>query len=247
MAKKIVFGILILLSIAGVLFALFRVDNKQNAPILCQNIMVKINVPKGASQFMTVEDVIKDIRQRGFNIIGENIDSIRLDSLENVLNKNPLFTNAQVISSKLKKEITIILDQKYPKYMVQLNNKLYYVGDNKGLIPVNTNYMVDVPLVTGDIDSIVACNEAYMLVERLQKEKTLCDLVGQIYYDKHKGFILSPRIADVPIIIGVSNGSWDERLKKIYTFIEKVEPLIGWNNIKYVNLSFDNQIVVSDK
>lgn len=246
MLKKIVFVLLVLASVFGMGYLLFQ-SNKRHQNVLCKGIIVDIDKPEDACLFMTKEDVISDLKQKGFKIIGVSLDSINTSKIESVLNQNPLFSQSQVLSSKATGNIVIKLKQKYPKYIVQMRDSLYYVGENRKFIPVNFKYMANLPIITGELDSVTATQQSYSLVENLQRDSVLKEIVGQIYYDRYKGFILSCKMSSAPIIIGRDTTRWDEIFNKIHIFLKKIEPKVGWGRINYVNMSYRDQIVVGDK
>lgn len=246
MLKKIVFVVLVLLSVSGVIFLLYD-SSKTHEKVLCSDVIINIDKPKDSFQFMTKDDILSELAQKGFKIKGKDLDSINTAKIEYSLNENPLFEDAQVLKSKATGKIVINLKQKFPKYIVQINDMLYYVGENRKFIPVNFRYMARLPIVTGDLDSITATQNSYSLIESLNRDSLLNKSVSQIYYDKEKGFILLHKMSDVPIIIGSDSTRWKDVFHKIHIFVNKLEPKIGWGRIKYLNMSYKNQIVVGDK
>lgn len=243
MIKNIIISFLLILFIILLTFLFFY---KKDDIKLCKSIVVDIRVPQGAGQFMRDSDVINELIYKGVKLNNIPLDSVNMFKIENILNDNPLFSNAQVTRSLEKEQLIVVLEQKYPKYMVQMKDNLYYVGENKKLIPVNFKYIVDVPLVTGDIDSLTAI-KPYTLIEKIQKDSIFRNIVGQIYFSKYNGFSIVPRIANVPIILGFEDDNWNDKINKVHIFLNKIEPRIGWQKIDSVNLSFKNQIVVSYK
>lgn len=246
MFKKIVFATLTILSVFGVGFLLYN-SNKSHKKVLCRGVIINIDKPKGAIQFMTKEDILSELSRKGFKIKGLDLDSINTAEIEHTLNQNPLFDESQVLSSKATGNIIINLKQKFPKYIVQIKDTLYYVGENKKFIPVNFRYMANVPIVTGELDSTMATEHSFSLIESLKGDSLLSKLVGQIYYDKEKGFILSHKMSSAPIIIGSDTTQWKDAFHKIHIFLDKIEPKIGWGRINYLNMSYKDQIVVGDK
>lgn len=242
MIKKIIYLSLAILSISLIVFVIYYGGERSKA-VVCDNINVEISVPEGALAFMTAGDVIKELDNNKLKIKGVLLDSIDINHIESVLNSNSLFEASEVSKSYLNNAINIKLLQKYPKYILQCRDTMFYVGENLDLIPINMDYMVDVPMISSDNDSIYKNPSVVKLLDYISANKKWEDFFGQIYVDKKKGFIMIPRIANVSFIYGYPE-DWEKALKKTDIFLDNILPRKGWDGFEYVNLGFDGQIIV---
>lgn len=243
----------VLISLSGILLvgyivAYLLLHNRQekSPKPLCEGIEVVIETEPGRSVIIKEEDVLAEIKKMGFKLEGEPIDKINLTGIESVLRKKPIFQNAEVYLNKQSNMLKIRIEQKDPFFRVQTGKEDYYVSYNRGIIPVNTSYHAYTLLFTGKITHDLATGELYNFAQHLSESEYYRHYFGHAYYSPQEGLVLTPRLSSTSVYFGKNANKWNSYLEKLRIFEQSVISHKGWQNIEYLKLYIDPQIIIKE-
>lgn len=243
--RKILISILVIISLGYIIYTLYISSRSESLQTLVQGLDIKIDADANAQLFMSPRDVASELKVRGLDVTGRRIDSLDIKHIERSLLENPIFSSVQVYMSPQSNRLKIRVRQREAAFIVYLNSSPYYVTRERGIIPLNHDYAVQVPVVTGSIDEDLAVGRLYDLHQSIIQDSYFAGYFGHYYVDAQRGFILQPRIADGYVILGF-DGRWQEKLDKLRAFDQEVITRRGWGGIEYINLSFLDQVIVKE-
>lgn len=241
MDKRVIYVIIVTVLVLLLGYSVYYLYTRPTRDSL-QGIDIIMLEEKGLIPFMDANDVRKEIEHKGLDFTGKLIDSIDVAFIESKLRSNPIFSDVEVYISPLSRRMKVEVKQKVASFLVQNGEKSFYVSSERGLIPMNPNYSVYVPVITGDVSEEYATTELYDLVHEIEQDADFRGYFGQIHYDKQKGIILVPRIAKTSIILGHSH-QYKKMLNKYKVFRDKILKRVGINAYEYIKLAYHNQIV----
>ena len=241
MSKRILYVSVACILLLALIYSIYHLNTRPSISRL-KGIDIIMLEQQGLIPFMGEDDVRKEIKQKGLNFTGKLIDSIDVAFIENKLRLNPIFSDVEVYISPLSNRMKIEVKQKVASFLVQNEDKSFYVSSERGVIPMNPNYSVYVPIITGDITEEYATSELYNLIQEINQDDELKEYFGQIHYDRNQGIILVPRAANTSVILG-HNHDYKLMLNKYKIFSKKVLKDVGINTYKYIKLAYHNQIV----
>lgn len=221
-------------------YSIYRTKS-QNQERHLAGIDVILKQVEGAEEFMGIEDVKQELHRKGFKLEGQRIDTIDVGQIERSLRENPLFSDVEVYittSGRMQVEVS----QKKALFLVQQGKNSYYVSSERGVIPMNPNYAVYVPIVTGTVSQEEATGHIYDLIQYIKQNDYLCNYFDHIYVDSVEGVILSPRIGQTLVVLG-RNQNYEEMFHKYRLFVEEVAPRVSPNTYAYVKLGYNGQVV----
>lgn len=208
-----------------------------------QGIDILLDNISGVEPFMGVEDVQKEIVRKGLNLKGMPLTKIDVGAVERSLRENPLFRDVEVYIALGSARMKVEVKQKEAFFLVQNDKgKSYYVSNERGIIPLNPQYAVYVPIVTGAVSETMACDSIYNLMDCLRRDDYFRNYFGQVHVDKREGLILTPRIGNTPVILGFSQ-EYATMLHKYRVFCQEVLSRTGDNAYDYIKLGYKHQVV----
>lgn len=247
MIKKILLGLLALVLLTYLGYALFSSKLISRGDELCQGIEVELHVPEGRTPFMQENDVLKEIKRMGIRVNNVPLDSVDVPSIENKLRENPIFSTVEVYLSPSSQKLKIELEQKDPLFIVLPDGASpYYVTVDKGILQAQPSYAVYVPAVSGKLSEKYALTNVYDLMQYLKQDDYFRDYFGQCYVDSVQGITLIPRVLGPRVELGRST-QWRKMMDKFRRFDTEVRPKVGMNAFEYVKLQFEGQVVAKNK
>lgn len=208
----------------------------------CSGVEVRMILKPGQLAFMDRPDVLHELKMMNFDLKGHSLERINVYQVEEQLRLNPLFSNTEVYLSPLSQKAVLMIAQKDPFFLVQTGDSLYYVSSDRGIVPCNPKYAVEVPIITGHVQREQALGDLFDLVNIIEESEYWQNFFGQIYVDKQGSVILTPRVSKMNIILG-KTPKWRSKLNKLQAFCNQVIPVVGWEAYRSVNLEFNGQVV----
>lgn len=208
----------------------------------CSGVEVRMILKPGQLAFMDRPDVLHELKMMNFDLKGHSLERINVYQVEEQLRRNPLFSNTEVYLSPLSHKAVLMIAQKDPFFLVQTGDSLYYVSSDRGIIPCNPKYAVEVPIITGHVQREQALGDLFNLVSVIEESEYWQNFFGQIYVDKQGSVILTPRVSKMNIILG-KTPQWRTKLNNLQAFCNQVIPVVGWEAYRSVNLEFNGQVV----
>ncbi|SUB87984.1 Uncharacterised protein [Porphyromonas macacae] len=241
MIKKILYiiGFFLLLAYLSVV-VYFALRHRPSGK--CSGVDVEMISKSGQIAFMTRDDVRKELELMKFDLPGKELGTINIYEVEENLRKNPLFSNTQVYLSPVSKSLVLQIEQKSPMFIVQAGDSVYYISTDRGIIPCNPRYAVEVPLVTGHVERDYALGAVYDLIKIIKNDSYWQNFFTQVYVRKDGNIILTPRLGTMQIIMGTTP-KWRTKLHNLRAFCDEVIPRVGWEAYKSLNLEFNGQVI----
>ena len=231
---------LIILGVAVVtaylVFVLFSFVNTNKTEFNGVSITIK---DREKIQFVTEKDIEKiliciDLEKTVAEKGGlEKIETI-LQEKYRVIRKVECYKTA---SGKLKIDVW----QKRPLFRV-MGVRNYYIDDMKEEIPLSNNFNPFVPIVTSDANKEFLTEKLFDFIIFLEKSSFWQSQITQIDVDKNKEITLVPRIGRHTILLGTVD-NYEQKMKNLQGFYEKVLKEKGWNRYSKINLQFENRII----
>lgn len=213
---------------------------------VCQTVEVVIDTEPGREVIIKSEDVLSEIRKMGIKLVGEPMNSISLAAIEDTLRKNPIFHRAEVYRSPYGSKLKIQIQQKEPFFRIESDGTSYYVSRKRSIIPYNTSFHAYVPLLTGRISRELATGDLYDFVLHLEQHEYFQGYFGHVYYSPEVGLVLTTRLSSTAVYMGRTPSKWTSMLEKLRRYEELVISKKGWENIEYIKLYIDPQVIIKE-
>lgn len=244
MIKKILLFVVLLLVVAYLAIAL-TAFNRKPVHQVCRHLELDIKDSVNAG-FVTRDEIAVLLRKQGLYPIGQKMNDIRTDFLEKKLNEHPLIEEAECYKTpggSLRVEVT----QRLPVLRIISNKGDNYYIDNKGkIMPIESNCVAHLAVVTGDVDKTFAQKALYPFGMFLKKNKFWNSQIEQINVTSDQEIELVPRVGEHIIFLGKVD-NFEVKLAKLKIFYEKALNQVGWNKYGRISLEFNNQIICTKK
>ena len=222
---------------------------KQNNQRLCYGVDVRIT---GASKhlFINEQDVKKILNDYSeVKPTGGPVQSIDLRKIERIIERDVWVKNAELYVD-INGILQVRVDEREPvaRIFTESNNS-YYIDISLKMLPLSEKVTARVPVFTGFPAETAILNnkeknllkDVYLLADAISKEPFLHALTEQIHI-QHGKFEIIPKIGDQLILLGDSE-NYEQKLKNLKLFYQKVMTKTSWNRYSEINLQFKNQIV----
>lgn len=177
--------------------------------------------------------------------------SISLLKAEETINQNPYIEKAEVYLEP-SGQILARISEQLPLYRVVGDSIDYYNSRNASRMPLKKGINVNVPFVSGDIDSLSHI-EVVRVLDAMQEDPFFCDVFMDIdvkRYNKGEGYgytlTASTRLEGIKVILG--DGTFIEEkienFKALYSYLTRDDKL---KEYKVVNLEFVDYLVLQRK
>jgi len=255
MKKTIKIVLLILILSYSVIMLIIISKHRKNNFCHKINIVIKDSLEY---QLVNSKEILKFLFDNEFQILGKPIFRIETSKIEEELEKFPEVKNATVyitdngilnIEIVQFKPILIILDSTNQKHYIDIDGNILH---SKKATPRNTLFINGcIPAITKNYKNVKELNEnkklkiindIYTLSKYIYNDEFWKAQIQQIYLNYNNEFELIPRVGPHIIIFGdIKN--YEEKFENLFLFYQEALNKIGWNNYKYINLKFKNQIV----
>jgi cell division protein FtsQ len=233
-----------------VFFASFAEDRSRQ--ILCENIEIAV-FPSHAG-FVSTTEIMEVITKYDTRPIkGQKLTELNLLNLEFSISKNPYISRVDAFT-RMNGSLHINVHQRIPIMRIENKQKeAFYIDQNHTKMPVSPDYTSRVLIATGHInerehhwDSLASdvSRQLLKINAYIQKDPFMRSLIGQIYVDENKEFVLIPRTGARRIEFGDIN-DMENKFRKINAFYKKTLPKVGWDYYRTINVKFQNQIIAN--
>ncbi|MDR1681824.1 MAG: cell division protein FtsQ/DivIB [Candidatus Symbiothrix sp.] len=240
MLKKFFQGLIVVLLLVYLVFAVAFINPKVDVDLLCSEIQIEVVKNHGISYLN--EDQIRSMLGRSqTNPLNKRMSTVSIESIENTLKQSKLIKSAEsykTVDGKLK----IKIYQYYPILRVISDAGNYYVDSDGDFMPVPKKFAAHLPLATGAITEEYAKNQLVIFARFLQKNKKWNEHIEQIHVLPNRDVELIPAKGSHTIILGKIE-NYAENLDKLELFYKKVLDQAGWQRYSTINLKYKNQVV----
>jgi cell division protein FtsQ len=239
------------------------VEHERNV-MSCKSIEITID-NSNEMYFVDEQDILDIVKLNGDSVIGQEMGSIDVSKLEKIINRHPSVENAHVYKT-IDGIIKFEIKQRTPLMRIfSMSGESYYIDKLGYFMPLSDKYTARVIIANGYIFEKFAPNASVTILDILQNDsiasKTVIDdiflvseyisadefwnaQIDQIYVNIDRDIELIPRVGNHTIVFGNAE-QIEEKFNKLMLFYKKAMPGVGWNEYKYINLKYKDQIICS--
>jgi cell division protein FtsQ len=246
--KHILIGCAWVISLGGLVVLMGFIEFKK-AGVFCKE--VKVYIP-GNQYFIDREEVDNILKIHKHQLVGRNMESINLHSLENKLRANPFIESAKVYAD-MDGIIKVEISQRQP--IIRIMNQFdqdFYIDQNGIKIPMSSNFTARVLVANGYIDEAFGkkidtlhteiARELFKTAEFISKDSLWSAQIAQVYVNPDHELELIPRVGSNRILLGNAD-SLENKFHNLLVFYKQALPQVGWDRYKLINIKFANQVV----
>jgi len=189
--------------------------------------------------YLTEEAVNKLLIQNYGSVRNGTKDAIVLNTIEEVIQSNPMVKDAQVFLS-LEGELISQIRLRKPIGRVEGASK-FYLDDSGERMPLSKHHSARVPIITGKVTG-ETLQDAYKILTYISQDEFLRKNVIGIHIVDVDDYVLKLRIQDFEVRLGDAD-NLNEKFKNFMAFYAKASKDKTLNAYAAVSLEFDNQVV----
>ena len=242
MLKKIAIIFAAIVATAYLVFALFFTDILPSET-KCRG--VEIVISDNEMQALSVESIEKQLKLRGLDPKGKEMDKIVSGEIEKMLLESSIVKDCQCYKTH-KNYIGIHISCKQPIIHVFDQAGGEYYLDSNGAVIRSVQNAIYLPVASGDIKSEETREGLVKIALFLQKERFWREQVEQIHVTPKQEIVLVPRIGNHIIEIGKAD-NLEKKLAKLREFYKEGLNKVGWNKYNKINIEFDKQVICTKK
>jgi cell division protein FtsQ len=224
---------------------------------LCSGIEIFID-DTSDYHFVTERHLLNVANGNSGRIVGEIIKKVQLPEVEKRIASLRELKDAEVYISA-DGILHVYADQRHPVMRVVPDNGGDYFVDEQGILfRVRNLYTSRLHIVGGNIEvtqdilngvSILdtsikssVMRDIFQLVKYIKRDDFWSAQIDQIFVDRDDEIDLVPRAGNQLVHLGTLD-NYENKLRNLAVFYEKVLPEVGWNKYSLINLEFKDQIV----
>lgn len=212
---------------------------------------LKVYIP-GDQYFIDRQEVDNILKINRHQLVGRNMESINLNTLEKKLSANPFVESAKVYAD-MDGVIKIEIKQRQPiMRVINQFDQDFYIDQDGIKVPVSTNFTSKVLVANGYIDEVFGkkidtlhteiARELFKTVQFINKDSLWSAQIGQVYVNQDHEIELIPRVGANRILLGNAD-SLENKFHNLLVFYKQAIPKVGWDRYKTINIKFANQVV----
>ncbi len=223
----------------------------------CSGISISID-DSTEYHFVTKRQLLNLVRGTGSGLLGRPVSSLSLNEIENrVANLRELKVAEAYLT--IDGVLNVLVDQRDPVMRVIPDSGGDFFIDDEGVLIRRKNlYTPRLHVVGGDITisqamlngvsildtsiRITILRDVYNFVKYISGDDFWSAQIDQIYVDSRSEIDLIPRVGNHQIHLGTFE-NYENKLRNLSAFYDKVLPEVGWNKYSVLNLEFRDQIV----
>lgn len=232
----------ILLLIASAVYLVFAMTtlSKSQKEVVCNDIAYDIRFRDGqrTKQIVDIPFVTSLLKRNHIAPKGKSLGEINLTGIRQILEKNVYIDSAFCYYTAAGTLCVDVIPKKAVMKVIT-PTKEFYLTDGGSAMPVG-EYQVAVPTVTGEI-SVARARRLRPLLEYIENSKWRKKTEG-ISLDAKEGLVLKMKDEPYDVAIG-SEENYEEKLRKLDLFTEKVFSKTGKERYRRINVAFEGQVV----
>jgi cell division protein FtsQ len=241
-------------------------SESQLKKIKCTDIDVQIIDSTGYG-FVESADIKELLNQKGFKIIGNNIENFPLNKFETAIRNHPSVKSAEVYTT-FDGILHIKVEQRNPILrIVNYNNESYYIDNIGNLFPLSDKYTARVLVANGNINEPynlrytknasnaeekdvlgrnIMVDDLFTLAKFIENDNFFNSFIEQIFINENSEIELIPKIGKFTILLG-NIDDLEEKFDNLKAFIQIGLSREGWNKYETINIKYKNQVVCKKK
>jgi len=248
--KKIYNRVKIVIALVVFIISIGFVNKRQN-DALCKKILISIENQQG--NFFINEADINDLVTNGGREMVVNLpyEQLELKEIEERIENHKYVESAEVYRDLAG---NMMIDARQEKPIARIFNPSgqdHYISERGEILPVSKRFTARVMVLSGSFfnkyldKNMLVDDEAkdlFYFIKFIEKDKFWSVQFAQLNVDKRGMIEIFPQVTKQMIEFG-DTYQYDEKLKKLKIFYDKILPDRGWNRYNRVNLKFENQII----
>lgn len=227
------FGLIFLLVLSLSGFAHFKNKDREVTEFV-------ISFEFNYSRFLNDSVVNKLLIQNTQSLPWKSLDSLDLNMLESLIEKNPFIQNAEVFNYP-QGIVGVRIQERKPVLRI-LGDANYYIDQFANKVPVSKRYSPNVPVFVGMLSEARKKEVLYIL--KAIKQDLFFERELAVIFIKNNSYYLELRSFDFEIEIGRLN-DFSAKLDKLKVFCAYQQNNESEKQYKHISLKFKNQIVGS--
>lgn len=211
----------------------------------CRGFDIRIVQAEGSREFVTKDEVRRLLKEWKLDDTDKAATSIDLQKIEDNLNR---VVNIESAMAERMPDNTIrltIVPMIPVARVFDFNGNSYYVNREGKRLTANAHYHLDVPVISGDFDSIHSPAELIPLIEKLHSDSAWNAITSQVMVDRAtRDIILVPLIRGHVVNLGDTSDIAD-KLTRVMAMYHKVMPLKGWEYYDTISVKWAGQVVAT--
>ena len=245
----------------GVVFVFFY-GNKGVDEAMVKTPNIKIHV-EGPDAFLTEKELVSRLRNERLFYEGQRYSDFKIQKIEDFVRSMPEVRNVEVFKT-INNDWTIDLELIRP--IARIFNKqgeTFYLDSDGKKMQRSDIHTSRVLVFSGEIKdhfhdeslnaiinndslkSIRDLDEIYYISNYVCKDPLLQSLIGQVYLNENKDFIMTPVVGDQKIVFGKADSEHQvrEKFQRLKVFYKEAIPYEGWSKYSEISLKYEGQIV----
>ncbi len=231
--------------------------SEMHSAMPCRKVVVTIS-DSSDYHFVTKRDIQNTIIRRNGNPVGKTVGEINTDEIEETMSLYRELRKAEAYVT-IDGTLHVYADQRTPVMRVMPAGGGDYYVDNEGVVIRRRNlYTPRLHIVGGNINISQKMLDGVSVLDTSIKNTILRDIfhlvgyinrddfwsaqIDQIYVDGNDEIDLIPRVGNHIIHLG-SAENFEDKLRNLGVFYDRVLPEVGWNRYSRINLAYKDQIV----
>lgn len=219
--------------------------NQQSARDKCRGYDIRILQDDGSRDFVTQAEVRRLLKEWSLDDTDRPASSIDLQKIEDHLS-GVVNIESAMVQRMPDNTIRLTVMPMIPVARVfDFKGNSYYINRDGKRLTANARYHIDVPVISGNFDSIHSPASLIPLVERLHYDPQWNAITSQVMVDPHtRDVILVPLIRGHVVNLGDTSGIPD-KLTRVMTMYRKVMPVKGWEYYDTISVKWAGQVVAT--
>jgi len=253
--------ILFLISFIGIVLLLNWSQEKDANKVLSKPV-ISINV-EGEHVFLTESELYARLRLKQYVYNKQIAAQLPVQKIEKFISEMTEVKSVKVYKKHgAKWLIDVVLKSPIARVFDSKNNT-YYIDKDGDIIKRSSLHTARVILFSGNINDPVPDKKLNLIInnDSLKSKRILDDiyrisnyvckspffdaLIGQVYINDKKEFVLIPSIGDQKIIFGTAETEKlvADKFKRLQVFYEQAMPYEGWQKYREISVKYNGQIV----
>lgn len=215
----------------------------------CTSLRVSI---EGKETFIDQNDISKMINNQFGTVIGKELKSIKLEQIEEEIEKLPYVSRAEVHTDIDGVLHVNVQQREVILRVINKNGREYYVDRACNKVPVTLKYVPHVLAANGNIKEgyskaleaveTTVVKDLVKVVDRVEGDPLWENQIVQIYVNEQSDIELIPRVGREILLLG-SADSIDDKLRRLEIYYKNILPKVGTDAYERVNVKYGGQIV----
>lgn len=245
MTKKGVIRCLMALLLAAYVGVAVVMANRAQAREKCAGFDIRIAKTEGSRDFVTDSEVRRLLKEWHMDTTDRTASSVNLQKIEDRLRR---VVNIESAMAQRMPDNTIrltIVPMIPVARVFDFKGNSYYINRDGKRLTANARYHLDVPVISGNFDSIHSPAELIPLVERLHNDSAWNAITSQVMVDSRtRDIILVPLIRGHVVNLG-DTSALSDKLDRVMAMYRKVMPLKGWEFYDTISVKWAGQVVAT--